>query len=179
MLLEVEGARSLSYWAGWALDNEPETAPRAASMAKAYAGDAGFRVTASALQVHGGIGFTYEHDLHFFLSARTPTRTRSATRAGTATGSRTWPASDPGVRVRTAPAIAFLGPDEYAARVSDGGVSDDSRGPAGHKPKARRLHARQAFQVRRYRRCARSGGRDARHRPGHERPLGESAVKGR
>jgi alkylation response protein AidB-like acyl-CoA dehydrogenase len=67
MLLEVEGARSLSYWAGWALDNEPEPGPRAASMAKAYAGDAGFRVTASALQVHGGIGFTYEHDLHFFL----------------------------------------------------------------------------------------------------------------
>ncbi len=45
----------------------PTTGPRAASMAKAYAGDAGFRVTASALQVHGGIGFTYEHDLHFFL----------------------------------------------------------------------------------------------------------------
>jgi alkylation response protein AidB-like acyl-CoA dehydrogenase len=67
MLLEVEGARSLSYWAGWALDNEPETAARAASMAKAYASDAGFRVTASALQVHGGIGFTWEHDLHFFL----------------------------------------------------------------------------------------------------------------
>ena len=67
MLLEVEGSRSLCYWAGWALANEPETAPRAASMAKAYAGDAGFRVAASALQVHGGIGFTYEHDLHFFL----------------------------------------------------------------------------------------------------------------
>jgi alkylation response protein AidB-like acyl-CoA dehydrogenase len=67
MLLEVEGARSLVYWAGWALSNEPETGPRAASMAKAYAGDAGFRVAASALQVHGGIGFTYEHDLHFFL----------------------------------------------------------------------------------------------------------------
>jgi alkylation response protein AidB-like acyl-CoA dehydrogenase len=67
MLLEVEGSRSLCYWAAWALDHEPETGPRAASMAKAYAGDAGFRVTASALQVHGGIGFTYEHDLHFFL----------------------------------------------------------------------------------------------------------------
>jgi alkylation response protein AidB-like acyl-CoA dehydrogenase len=67
MLLEVEGARSLAYWAGWALDHEPSTAPRAASMAKAYAGDAGFRVAASALQVHGGIGFTWEHDLHFFL----------------------------------------------------------------------------------------------------------------
>jgi alkylation response protein AidB-like acyl-CoA dehydrogenase len=67
MLLEVEGARSLCYWAGWALDHEPETALKAASMAKAYASDAGYRVTASALQVHGGIGFTWEHDLHFFL----------------------------------------------------------------------------------------------------------------
>jgi alkylation response protein AidB-like acyl-CoA dehydrogenase len=67
MLLEVEGARSLAYWAGWALDHEPDAAARAASMAKAYAGDAGFRVTASALQVLGGIGFTWEHDLHFYL----------------------------------------------------------------------------------------------------------------
>jgi alkylation response protein AidB-like acyl-CoA dehydrogenase len=67
MLLEVEGARSLSYWAGWALDNDPATALRAASMAKAYASDAGFRVCGSSIQVHGGIGFTWEHDLHFFL----------------------------------------------------------------------------------------------------------------
>jgi alkylation response protein AidB-like acyl-CoA dehydrogenase len=67
MLLEVEGARSLMLWAGWALDHDPPTGARAASMAKAYAGDAGFRVAASALQVHGGIGFTWEHDLHFFL----------------------------------------------------------------------------------------------------------------
>jgi alkylation response protein AidB-like acyl-CoA dehydrogenase len=36
-------------------------------MAKSYAGDAGFRVAASAIQVHGGIGFTWEHDLHFFF----------------------------------------------------------------------------------------------------------------
>ena len=36
-------------------------------MAKAYASDAGFRVPARSLQVHGGIGFTWEHDLHFFL----------------------------------------------------------------------------------------------------------------
>jgi alkylation response protein AidB-like acyl-CoA dehydrogenase len=67
MLLEVEGARSATYYAAWALDHEPESAPLAASMAKAYASDAGFRVTASALQVHGGIGFTWEHDLHWFL----------------------------------------------------------------------------------------------------------------
>ena len=67
MLLEVEGARSAVYWAAWALDHEPETAPVAASMAKAYASDAGRRVPRAALQVHGGIGFTWEHDLHFFL----------------------------------------------------------------------------------------------------------------
>ena len=71
MLLEVEGARSLAYGAAWALDNHPVTAVRAASMAKAYASDAGFRVPASALQVHGGIGFTWEHDLHFFLKRGT------------------------------------------------------------------------------------------------------------
>jgi alkylation response protein AidB-like acyl-CoA dehydrogenase len=67
MLLEVEGARSASYYAAWCADSEPETLPLAASMAKAYASDAGWRVTASSLQVHGGIGFTWEHDLHFFL----------------------------------------------------------------------------------------------------------------
>ena len=67
MLLEVEGARSASYYAGWCADAEPDTLPLAASIAKAYASDAGWRVSASALQVHGGIGFTWEHDLHFFL----------------------------------------------------------------------------------------------------------------
>ena len=67
MLLEVEGARSAVYWAAWALDHEPETAPLAVACAKSYAGDAGRRVPRAALQVHGGIGFTWEHDLHFFL----------------------------------------------------------------------------------------------------------------
>ena len=67
MLLETEGARSAAYYAGWTADSEPETLPLAASMAKAYASDAGWRVTAAALQVHGGIGFTWEHDLHFLL----------------------------------------------------------------------------------------------------------------
>jgi alkylation response protein AidB-like acyl-CoA dehydrogenase len=67
MLLEVEGARALTYYAGWALDDEPASAALAASMAKAYAGEAGWRVPASAIQVHGGIGFTWEHDLHYFL----------------------------------------------------------------------------------------------------------------
>src|SRR5918999_707508 len=67
MLLEVEGSRSAVYYAAWCADAEPESLPRAASMAKAYASDAGWRVCSSSLQVHGGIGFTWEHDLHFFL----------------------------------------------------------------------------------------------------------------
>ena len=41
--------------------------PRAAASAKAYASDAGWRVPDASIQVHGGIGFTWEHDLHFFL----------------------------------------------------------------------------------------------------------------
>jgi alkylation response protein AidB-like acyl-CoA dehydrogenase len=72
MLLETEGARAATLFAAWAADHEPESLPLGASMAKAYAADAGWRVTANALQVHGGIGFTWEHDLHWFLKrART------------------------------------------------------------------------------------------------------------
>ena len=67
MLRETESARSATLWAAWAAEAEPETLPLAASMAKALASDAGWNVTSSALQVHGGIAFTWEHDLHFFL----------------------------------------------------------------------------------------------------------------
>jgi len=67
MLREVESSRSTTYWAAWAAEAEAETLPLAAAMAKAQASDAGWSVTASALQVLGGIGFTWEHDLQFFL----------------------------------------------------------------------------------------------------------------
>jgi alkylation response protein AidB-like acyl-CoA dehydrogenase len=67
MLLETENARSTVYGAAWAADAEPESLPLAASMAKAYSADAGWRVPNGSIQVHGGIGFTWEHDLHFFL----------------------------------------------------------------------------------------------------------------
>jgi alkylation response protein AidB-like acyl-CoA dehydrogenase len=67
MLLEVEGSRSAAYYAGWCADAEPESLAAAASMAKAYSSDAGWRVCGSSLQVHGGIGFTWEHDLHFYM----------------------------------------------------------------------------------------------------------------
>jgi alkylation response protein AidB-like acyl-CoA dehydrogenase len=67
MFLETEGARNVVYWAAWALDHDPEAAALATHSAKAYASDAAVNVCRSALQVHGGIGFTWEHDLHLFL----------------------------------------------------------------------------------------------------------------
>jgi alkylation response protein AidB-like acyl-CoA dehydrogenase len=67
MLYDTEEARSLTYYAAWTADAEPESLALAASMAKARASDAAWRVTAAALQVHGGIGFTWEHDLQFWL----------------------------------------------------------------------------------------------------------------
>ncbi len=67
MLLETENSRSTVYGAAWAADAEPESLRVASSMAKAYSSDAGWRVPNASIQVHGGIGFTWEHDLHFFL----------------------------------------------------------------------------------------------------------------
>jgi alkylation response protein AidB-like acyl-CoA dehydrogenase len=67
MLLATEESRSLTYYAAWTADAEPESLPMAAAMAGARASEAGWEVPASALQVFGGIGFTWEHDLQFWL----------------------------------------------------------------------------------------------------------------
>ena len=55
------------YYAAWALERGTDDAPMAASVAKAFCSDAGVRVAKSAIQVHGGIGFTWEHDLHLYF----------------------------------------------------------------------------------------------------------------
>ena len=67
MLVDVEGMRSTVYWAAWCVGAGDDDAHIAASTAKTWCSDASRRVMSSALQVHGGIGFTWEHDLHFFM----------------------------------------------------------------------------------------------------------------
>jgi alkylation response protein AidB-like acyl-CoA dehydrogenase len=67
MLLEVENAHAAVYYAAWALDAKAPDAPVAASVAKSYVGDAARRVCGEAIQVHGGIGFTWEYDLHLYV----------------------------------------------------------------------------------------------------------------
>jgi alkylation response protein AidB-like acyl-CoA dehydrogenase len=65
MLLDTEQARSVTALAAWAADAEPQRLGEYAAMAKAAASDAGLQVTASAIQAHGGIGFTWEADVHW------------------------------------------------------------------------------------------------------------------
>jgi alkylation response protein AidB-like acyl-CoA dehydrogenase len=65
MLLHTESARSTAYYAAWAADAEPDRLPEAAALAAASAADGGREVTASAIQAHGGIGFTWEADVHW------------------------------------------------------------------------------------------------------------------
>jgi alkylation response protein AidB-like acyl-CoA dehydrogenase len=65
MLLETEMARSLSAYAAWSADADPAILPEAAALAKAAASSAGREVAASAIQAHGGIGFTWEADVHW------------------------------------------------------------------------------------------------------------------
>jgi alkylation response protein AidB-like acyl-CoA dehydrogenase len=67
MLVDVENSKSITYYAAWALDEGSPEAPLAVSMAKAYVSDAYRRVAAAGIQLHGGIGFTWEHDLHLYF----------------------------------------------------------------------------------------------------------------
>ena len=62
--VETELARSLAYWAAWCVAEDDEQAPIAVAAAKAYASDAAVAACERSIQVHGGIGFTWEHVLH-------------------------------------------------------------------------------------------------------------------
>ncbi len=67
MLVQVESAKSATYYAAWAVANDVREAHLAACMAKAYCSDAYRYVSAEGIQIHGGIGFTWEHDMHLYF----------------------------------------------------------------------------------------------------------------
>ncbi len=67
MLVAIENAKSITYYAAWAADQDAPDAALAASMAKAFVSDAYRKVAGDGIQVHGGIGFTWEHDLHLYF----------------------------------------------------------------------------------------------------------------
>ena len=67
MLVEVESSKSITYYAGWAVANDVPEARLAAAMAKAYCSDAYRHTAGEGIQIHGGIGFTWEHDMHIYF----------------------------------------------------------------------------------------------------------------
>jgi alkylation response protein AidB-like acyl-CoA dehydrogenase len=67
MLMEVENCHSAVYYAAWALTAGAGDAPAAASICKSYVSEAARKVCGDAIQVHGGIGFTWEYDLHLYF----------------------------------------------------------------------------------------------------------------
>jgi alkylation response protein AidB-like acyl-CoA dehydrogenase len=75
MLLRVESARSASYYAGWAVAAEEEELPALAALAKAYCSDAFFFCAAENIQIHGGVGFAWEHDAHLYFKRAKSTET--------------------------------------------------------------------------------------------------------
>jgi alkylation response protein AidB-like acyl-CoA dehydrogenase len=62
----VDQLRSLVWWAAWAADAAPAELPLAAAAVKAYAAGVLERAAETGIQVHGGIGFTWEHDAHLY-----------------------------------------------------------------------------------------------------------------
>jgi len=67
MLLEVESAKSAAYYAGWAAAEDSDELPVVASLAKSYCSEAYFHAAAENIQIHGGIGFTWEHPAHLYF----------------------------------------------------------------------------------------------------------------
>jgi alkylation response protein AidB-like acyl-CoA dehydrogenase len=67
MLLEVESAKSAAYYAGWCAADRTDELPAVASLAKAYCSEAYFHASAENIQIHGGIGFTWEHPAHLYF----------------------------------------------------------------------------------------------------------------
>lgn len=72
MLVKVESSKSAAYYAGWAVAEDSDEVPMVAPLAKSYCSEAYFFCAAENIQIHGGIGFTWEHDAHlYFKRAKT------------------------------------------------------------------------------------------------------------
>ncbi len=67
MLLEVESAKSAAYYAGWCASELNDELPSVAALAKSYCSEAYFHTSAENIQIHGGIGFTWEHPAHLYF----------------------------------------------------------------------------------------------------------------
>jgi alkylation response protein AidB-like acyl-CoA dehydrogenase len=67
MLVQVEGAKSAAYYAGWAAAEDNEELAEVSHIAKSYCSEAYFLCASENIQIHGGIGFTWDHDAHLYF----------------------------------------------------------------------------------------------------------------
>jgi alkylation response protein AidB-like acyl-CoA dehydrogenase len=74
LVVAVESAASTAYYAAWVVAESPEELPVVAPLALAVCGDAAYRVAAETIQLHGGIGFTWEHGAHLYFKRATTIR---------------------------------------------------------------------------------------------------------
>jgi alkylation response protein AidB-like acyl-CoA dehydrogenase len=74
LAVDLEAAASTAYYAAWVAADSPEELPVVAPLAKAVCADAAYRIAAETIQLHGGIGFTWEHDTHLYFKRATATR---------------------------------------------------------------------------------------------------------
>jgi alkylation response protein AidB-like acyl-CoA dehydrogenase len=74
LAVELEAAASTAYYAAWVAADSPDELPVVAPLAKAVCGDAAYHIAAETIQLHGGIGFTWEHDAHLYFKRAMATR---------------------------------------------------------------------------------------------------------
>jgi alkylation response protein AidB-like acyl-CoA dehydrogenase len=75
LAVDLAAATSTAYYAAWAVDGAPEELGVVAPLAKSVCADAAYRIAAETIQMHGGIGFTWEHDAHLYFKRATALRT--------------------------------------------------------------------------------------------------------
>jgi alkylation response protein AidB-like acyl-CoA dehydrogenase len=74
LAVELSAATSTAYYAAWAVDGAPDELAVVAPLAKSVCADAAYRIAADTIQMHGGIGFTWEHDAHLYFKRATANR---------------------------------------------------------------------------------------------------------